>query len=87
MEKVNDFFSLKGTVLSRVDTPLGYMQLLEYVLQDSSYLHILQWHFNSENDVDKDTLLPLVHTITFYRDKAGAQKRTYEIGEMLLLQF
>lgn len=43
-KEVNSFDGLKPKVIIRLEAPNCYLQLLEYFLQDCSYLHVLQWH-------------------------------------------
>lgn len=81
----NDFEGLKHRKIIKVDTQLGYLQVLEYILQDFSYLHVVQWHFVQE--IDKDNRLPKTYNETFYRDKESAMKKAHEIGNNLLQQY
>lgn len=74
---------LKSKLLIELRTPLGYMQVLEYVLQDYSYLHVINWHFN--NILEENLLVPSCNSLTFYKDKEGALLEADKIGRDLLL--
>lgn len=83
---LDDISSLKPKKISCVDTQLGYMQLLEYTLQDFSYLHVLQWHFANTTGLTSSEELPKQNTKTFYQNKTAALQEAYEIGKNLLKQ-
>ena len=85
MKTIEDLMALHAKRISSVDTQSGYMQLLEYTLQDLSLVHVLQWHFIEETEVINDTLLPCQHVETFYNDKHSALRRAFQIGEELLM--
>ena len=74
--------SLTPKVIIQLDTPLGYMQLLEYTMQDCSYVHVLQWYFC--NILLENTNFPKHNCETFYRNKNIAIERAYSVGNDLL---
>lgn len=80
-----DFEGIKHKVITRVETSLGYMQVLEYILQDKSFLHVIQWHFI--NFKDGENLLPNINCQTFYREKDKALDFAHQIGNNLLQQY
>lgn len=82
MDKTNDIMSLRCEIITAVRTGAGYLQVLEYILQDFSLLHVVQWHFN--DTVDKDLLVPIQNNETFYRSKDAALKLAHEVGNKLL---
>lgn len=87
MLKKNDVIEL-GTltpkVIIQLDTPSGYLQVLEYMLQDCSYLHVVQWHFLDVLNEDK---LPKINCEMFFRNGNLAIERAYEVGCDLLRCF
>lgn len=79
------FDSLVPRKITSVESTLGYMQVLEYTLQDFSYLHVVQW--NNNNNMQEDGILPIVNNKTFFKDKNNALKFANEIGHQLLEQY
>ena len=73
--------SLTPIVIIQLNTPAGYMQLLEYTLQDYSLIHVVQWHF--VHILEEDSLTPVYNCTVFYKDKYGAIERAAEIGREL----
>ena len=84
MKSHEDYFALTPKVITSVRTGLGYLQVLEYSLQDCSYLHVVQWHF--DNVFEEGTLLPKMNNEIFYRSKDAALELAHEIGNNLLQQ-
>lgn len=80
-----DSHGLNFRVITKVETQLGYLQVLEYIIQDFSYLHVVQWHFN--NILDENTLVPKMNCKSFYREKDNALKLAYKVGKLLLQQY
>ena len=91
MEKENktnflkDHFGIQSHVITKVETQLGYLQVLEYILQDWNYLHVVQWHL--KNVLEENSTLPKVHCKSFYREKYKAMELAHEIGNNLLQQY
>lgn len=84
MEEIKEFYGLQCKVITKVVTQIGYLQVLEYTLQDWNYLHVVQWHFNY--DLIENSSIPNAYCETFYRDKDKALERAYDIGNKLLEQ-
>lgn len=80
-----DYECLRFKRITEINTEIGYLQLLEYILQDCSYLHIVQYHFS--DILEKDSFLPNIECKSFYRDKDNALKYAHEIGNKLLQQY
>lgn len=79
------FGYLKSKPITEIRTQLGYLLVLEYILQDYSYLHVVQWHFN--NNLEEGNLIPKVNCETFHKEKDKALKLAHEIGNNLLQQY
>lgn len=83
MSKV-DFEGIKPQLITEVNTQIGYLQVLEYILQDCSYLHVVQYHFN--NDTEENSFLPKIQCKTYYKEKDKALEFASKIGNNLLTQ-
>lgn len=81
-----DFESIKPKLITEINTQIGYLQVLEYTLQDCSYLHVVQYHFNSDVEAE-NYFLPKIHCKTYYKKKDKALKLAHEVGNQLLVQY
>ena len=77
----NDVMPLNGKRILTVDTYNGYLQVLEYILQDCTYLHVVQWHTSI---LDSDNLIPNQYNKTFYACKDMALEFAVNIANELL---
>lgn len=75
---------LKRELITELSTRIGYMQVLEYTLQDFSYLHVVIYSIYAELDNNN---IPSYKSKSFYRDKQNALKFAQELGNNLLNQF
>lgn len=76
--------SLKPRKVTEVSTTKGYMQVLEYTLQDLSSLYVVQWNFM--RDVQDDGF-PIVNYRTYYNNTKDAFQFASGLGNELLNQF
>lgn len=76
---------LKSSLVTEMRTIIGYLQVLEYQLQDSSYVHVVQYHFN--HVLEENSNFPKMNCKSFYREKDKAFKFAHEIGCKLLEQY
>ena len=73
---------LKPKMLIELNTPAGHMQVLEYVMQDYSWVHVIQWYYSNVLNVDNN--FPKIHCETFHKQKNDALKLAEKIGIELL---
>lgn len=80
-DAVIELGTITPKVIIQLDTPSGYLQVLEYVLEDCSFLHVVKWHFL---DVLDDNRLPKINSKIFFRCKTDAIQFANEVGCDLL---
>lgn len=86
MEKTNfdGFGSLVPKKITTIESLHGYLQVLEYTLQDFSNLYVVQWH---KNHIMHEEGFPIINNKVFYDDKNGALKYAHDIANELLKQY
>lgn len=86
--KFENFGSLVPKKIISVESTLGYLQVLEYTLQDSfscsDKLCVVQWH---KNHIMHEEGVPVIYNKVFYGNKNGALKFAHDIANELLEQY